>query len=273
MLMKKTTWMLGAMAILGLTFASCSQDPAEGSGVDGKQGVLMLSLNGKTNFVKTRALNESSYNNTDNYTVVVTDKDGRERLNCKGSEVASKMPLTMDIGGYTVKAFYGRETAASRDEFYVEGVKSGTIKADQREDIEVVCTPTCGRIMVNFNEEMATYFSDYTVSFSGTEALGSETLAWLKNDVEPWYVKLNEGGETISFTITTTAKDEYVNSSNKEQVATKTGTFRLSRNKGYKMNINPSYTPSEGGSVSIEITIDESTNDKPVDIEVPVDWI
>ena len=46
-----------------------------------------------------------------------------------------------------------------------------------------------------------------------------------------------------------------------------------SRNKGYKMNINPSYTPSEGGSVSIEITIDESTNDKPVDIEVPVDWI
>lgn len=271
--MKKTTWMLGAMAILGLTFASCSQDPAEGPGVDGKQGVLMLSLNGKTNFVTTRALNEADYNNVDNYTVVVTDKDGIEQLNCKGSELPYKMPLTMSIGSYSVKAFYGNETAASRNEFYVEGTSTGTIKADQRESISVLCTPTCGRIIVNFNTDMATYFSDYTVSFSGTQALGSETLAWLKDDVEPWYVKLNEGGETVSFTITTVTKDEYVNSGNKEQTATKTGTFRLERNKGYKMNINPSYTPSEEGSVGIEITIDESTNDKPVDIEVPVDWI
>lgn len=271
--MKKTTWMLGAVAILGLTFASCSQDPAEGPEVNGKKGMLMLNLNGKTNFVKTRALNEADYNNVDNYTVVVTDKDGREQLNCKGSEVASRMPLTMSIGSYTVKAFYGEEKAASRDIFYVEGIKTGTIKADQKENIEVVCTPTCGRIVVNFNDEMATYFSDYNVSFTGTEALGSESISWLKDDVEPWYVKLNEGEETISFTITTTTKEEYVNSGNKEQVATKTGTFRLSRNKGYKMNINPSYTPSETGSVDIVITIDESTNDKPVDIEVPVDWI
>lgn len=270
--MKKTAWMLGAVAIMGLTFASCSQETADGPGMDGKQGALMLNLNGKTNF-KTRALNESDYNNVDNYTVVVTDKDGREQLNCKGSEVASKMPLLMPIGNYTVKAFYGTEKPASRNEFYVEGVKSGVIMADQKEDIEVVCTPTCGRIIVNFNAEMATYFQDYHVEFSGTEALGEETLAWLKDDIEPWYVKLNPTEETITFTITTVAKDEYVNSSNKEQVATKTGTFRLSRNKGYKMNINPSYTPSDKGSVGIVITIDESTNDKPVDIEVPVDWI
>lgn len=271
--MKKTTWMLGAMAIMGLTFASCSQDSAEGPGVDGKHGVLMLNLNGKTNFVQTRALNESDYNNVDNYTVVVTDKDGREQLNCKGSELPYKMPLTMSLGGYSVKAFYGKESAASRNDFYVEGTKTGTIKADQKESIEVTCTPTCGRIMVNFNTEMATYFSDYNVSFSGTEALGAEKLAWLKDDVEPWYVKLNEDGETISFTITTITKEEYVNGSNKEQTATKTGTFRLERNKGYKMNINPSYTPTDKGSVDITITIDESTNDKPVDIEVPVDWI
>ncbi len=272
--MKKTTWMFGAIAIMGLTFVSCSQDSIEESGKNDKQGVLMLSLDGKTDFVQvTRALNESDYNNVDNYTVVVTDKNGVEQLNCKGSEVAYNMPLKMEIGGYSIKASYGREHAASRSEFYVEGLLTGTIKADQTEEVEIICTPTCGRLIVNFNAEMATYFSDYNVNFTGTEALGSETLSWLKDDVEPWYVKLNEDGETISFTITTATKDEYVNGSNKEQVATKTGTFRLERNKGYKMNINPSYTPSEEGSVDITITIDESTNDKSVDIEVPVDWI
>lgn len=270
---KTTTWMFGAGAFLVLAFASCSQDPVEDSGMNNKQGMLMLNLKGKTNFVQTRAVNESDYNNVDNYTVVVTDKDGNERLNCKGSEVAYKMPLTMAIGGYTIKAFYGTESAASRNEFYVEGVKTGTIKADQKENIEVVCTPTCGRIIVNFSNDMATYFRDYHVSFSGTRALGSETLQWLKDDIEPWYVKLDNGGETVSFTITTVTKDEYVNGGNSDKTATKTGTFRLERNKGYKMSINPAYTPTGGGSVGIEITIDESTNDKPIDIEVPIDWI
>lgn len=265
--------MFGAGAFMVLAFASCSQDSVEDPGISNKQGMLTLNLKGKTNFVQTRAVNESQYNNVASYTVVVTDRNGEEKLNCKGNEINNNMPLTLPIGSYSIKAFYGKESAASRDEFYVEGVKTGTIKADQKENIEVVCTPTCGRIIVNFDKEMGTYFSDYHVSFSGTKALGSETLQWLKDDIEPWYVKLDKGGETVSFTITTVAKDEYVNGGNSDKTATKTGTFRLERNKGYKMSINPAYTPTGGGSVGIEITIDESTNDKPIDIEVPIDWI
>ena len=42
------------------------------------------------------------------------------------------------------------------------------------------------------------------------------------------------------------------------------------------MNVKSVYTPSEQGGetgMNIEITIDESTNDKEHDIEVPVSWI
>jgi hypothetical protein len=92
----------------------------------------------------------------------------------------------------------------------------------------------------------------------------------MKNDSEPWYVKLNEGGERITFTITTTPKDEYIN--NAQQGDTKTGTFTLDRNKGYKMNISANYTPTNLGNLSIKITVDESTNDIPVDIEIPIEW-
>lgn len=272
--MKKTTWMLGAALSLGMMLTSCSQDSDLGNPSESGKGQLLLTLDSKAEFiVDTRAVQESSYGNVDNYTVIVTDKDGAEKLNCKGSEVVSKMPLTLAIGSYEVKAFYGTESAASRDAFYVYGETKGTIKADQRESVSVTCTPTCGRISVNFDASMATYFADYNVSFSGTEALAGSTIAWLKGDTEPWYVKLTEAGENVNFVITVTTKDEYINGGNKEQVTTKSGSFKLSRNKAYKMNISPVYTPTGSGDLSIEVTIDDTTEDKEVDIEVPVTWV
>jgi hypothetical protein len=39
------------------------------------------------------------------------------------------------------------------------------------------------------------------------------------------------------------------------------------------MNISPVYTPTGSGDLSIEVTIDDTTEDKEVDIEVPVTWV
>ena len=261
---------LGLLLMLGVGLCSCSRATDFGSTeAETEQGLLSLTLGTEADFT-TRAVVENDYVNTDNYTVVVTDKDGVEKMNCSGSEVASKMPLIMSVGSYTVKAYYGKEHPASRDEFYVFGETHGTIKADQQEAVEVVCAPTCGRITVNFDKQLATYYSDYKVTFKGTKALGEESIEWKKNDAEPWYVLLDEGGETISFTINTTPKEEFIN--NPQQGNTKTGTFKLERNKAYKMNITANYTPTIFGEVEISITIDDSTNDIPVDIEVPIDW-
>ena len=274
--MKTLKWMTGMVLGTGLLLVSCtSTDEELNQPSETGQGQLTLKLSSGTTFAAeaTRAVDEDKYKNVGNYTVVVLDANNVEKLNCKGYEVASKMPLTMSIGSYTVKAFYGTESAASRNDFYVLGVEQGSIKAEQKENVVVKCTPTCGRIRVNYDSEMATYFDNYEVTFTGTEALGENTISWLKDDTEPWYVQLNENGEKLTFTVTTTAKDAYINGSNKEKVASKTGTFTLNRNKAYKLNIKPNYNPTATGNVEIEITIDESTNDKPVDIEVPIDWL
>lgn len=272
--MKKTLWMLGAAFSMGIVLTSCNQESDFENPSESRQGQLVLTLDSKTDFIlDTRAVQEASYANVDNYTVIVTDKDGNEKLNCKGSEVASKMPLTLTIGSFSVKAFYGTESAASRDAFYVYGEANGTIKAEQKEGVSVTCTPTCGRISVDFDASMATYFADYNVAFSGTEALAGSSIAWLKDDTEPWYVKLNKDGENVSFVITVVTKSDYINGDNKDQVTTKSGTFKLSRNKAYKMKISPVYNPTGTGDLSITVTVDDSTNDKEVDIEVPVTWV
>ena len=153
------------------------------------------------------------------------------------------------------------------------GITEGTIKGAKQEEVAVTCTPTCGRLKVAFDEDMVTYFDNYEVTFTGTEALGTNTISWLKDDTEPWYVKLNKSGEKLTFTVTTTTKDAYLNSDNKDKVSTKDGSFTLSRNHAYKLNIKPNYTPTAMGDIEIDITIDETTNDKPVDIEVPIEWL
>lgn len=269
--MKKMTRKLSAMILVLVAFCSCSQDLPES-----RQGELFLTLDATSHFPNLRAVNESDYKNTDNYTVVVLDANGVEKMNCKGSEVSSKMPLVFPIGqSYTVEAYYGEQyknTAASRDGFYVLGKEVVSIDNGEPKRVNVTCTPTCGRIKVNFNTQMATYFSDYKVDFTGTEKLGSNTISWQMNDTAPWYVWLKEGGETINFTITTTTKEEYIHA-DKEAVAVRTGTFNLERNKAYKINVNVNYTETETGGLGIDITIDESTNDIPVDIEVPFDWV
>lgn len=270
--MNRKDFTTGLALSMLMTLAACSSLD-EGLEQETAQGKLELKLTAGTNFSETRALNEESYRNTANYTVEVLDKDGTSKLNCKGSELASKMPLTLGIGSYTVKASYGTSHAASRDEFYVEGTAVGTIRADGTEEVSVVCTPTCGRVRVTFDSDMSTYFSDYNVTFSGTQALGTGSVAWAKNDTEPWYLELDEAGETLTFTLTTNTRSEYIHSGNQQETNTKTGTFSLDRNKAYNLNVSPTYNPTGDGTVSIEITIDESTNDIEVPIEVPVEWI
>ena len=275
MAMKTCKWMTAMMLCAGFSLSACTSDDGLSSPSETGQGQLMLNLVSGTKFTEdTRAVNEETYRNTSNYTVELSDTKGPLFTPCKYSELGRKMPLELPIGSYKLKAYYGEDVKASRDKFYVVGEKSVTIKASQNEKVDLTCTPTCGRIAVNFNQEMDTYYTDYNVSFTGTEALGSESIQWLKNDTEPWYVKLKEGeaGETISFTLTTTTKEAYLNP-NKEAVGSKTGTFTLKRNCAYKMNVDVNYTPSTEGNLKITITIDESTNDKPVNIEVPITWI
>lgn len=270
--MKKTKSMLGVVLSLVMLFSSCAQTNEVGSG----QGLLNVSLKSGTDLlVGTRAVDEASYNNLGNYTVQVTDANGLTKLQCPGDELSANMPLTLLIGGYTVKAYTGEEykdVAYSRDGFYVEGETAVNILGDDRQNVSVTCTPTFGRVSVNFDtQKMSTYYQDYNVTFSGTDAMGSDVITWAKDDTEPWYVRLNPTEETINFTITTTIKKEYVEGNGTSQ--RKSGTFKLSRNKAYKLNISPVYTPTDQGKLDINIAIDDSTNDSEYDTEVDIDWI
>lgn len=276
---KQLIFCMGLSAIA--LFASCSEhdfDTKPSDNLDKSEtGKIVLNLNADASFdEETRALNEADYRNTRNYTVQLLQ--GTNVLQTwQGPQ--SDLEFERTIGSnnsYTIKAFYGSEESASRNTFRVEGSTSFILNPDEEKVVNVNCTPTCGKILVNYDAEMDKYYDDYSTEFSGTEALGSQKLPWSKTDKEPWYVKLKESGEEISYAISLKVKEEYVHvdkNGNTSTTATASGKFTLKRNEAYKLTVKPHYTSNEYGTFTLTITVDETTNDRVVSIEVPVEWI
>lgn len=273
--MKKTMlcMMLGA-TVLATSCLSEDQDFAPVQEQGSEKGQLVLTLSADANFSQqTRALNEADYLNTDNYTVELWNVD-KDKLvyTCQANDFEAKV-LDTDVT-YEVRAYYGTEYAKSRNDFRMEGSKTFRFTEDgaSPQSVNVECSPTCGKITANFDESMGNYFNSYKVNFGGTAQLGTDVCEWKQTDTEPWYVAIAKGsaGETITYTISLTAKPDYVDGSENGVV---TGSFTLKRNTAHTLNIKPTYTPNVQGSLSVIVTIDDTTNDKPVDIVVPVTWI
>lgn len=277
--MKKNTIFMCLSLGLAAMLTSCSFDnkfEAEELGETGQTGKLTLDVASGVEFATgTRAVDESTYQNTDNYTVNITDDKGNSKFSGTFATLKTRLPLELDLGSYNISAEYGTEYPASRDAFKVVGTNTFTIQAAKTVETSVECTPTAGKVLVEFDPSMAKYCDLYDVDFSGTAALGNNVAHWAKDDTAPYYLAISEAGETVNYTIHLTAKADYAGMNGEEKVtnATASGSFSLQRNKAKKLTVKPNYTPTTDGGLTIEVSIDDSTNDKPITIEVPVTWI
>lgn len=276
---KELTMLFLAAGATGL-FTSCISEEQDLTTVvtPEAKGKVSINLQANSDFtLLTRGLSENNYKNTANYTVQIVNATTQAVVfTCKGSDLVNSFPKTLNIGSYRVDAFYGNEHAASRDEFRVEGSSVFTVKGDEEKAVSVNCTPTCGKLSVVFDSNMSKYFENYSVTYGGTKKLAGSTITWAKNDTEPWYIALDEAGETVEYTISLTTKEEFLHKvGDKEPQANGEvkGTIKLQRNRAHKLTVKPNYTPTTDGGMSLTISIDDSTNDHVITWEVPVTWI
>lgn len=262
--MKKYVKFLLGLLVAGWWSASCSSDHDDiPSGVSGKGGVR-IGLSTETGF-SSRAVDESEYKNLDIYTVQIL-KDDVPLADYKTTtykDLANKV-LLLNGGSYTVKAFYGEDKAVSTTSMYVEGGTDFIVKNDTAE-VSFACKPVCAKVIVDFDTElMDKYFSDYYVVFK-SKAMGETAYTWDKSHKAdtPVYMKV-EKEEAVSAIIYLTAKDGV------KAEATISKSYTLSPLQVKTITIAPALSE---GSIGIEITIDEGTNDKYVDITVPSEWV
>lgn len=257
---KSNVLFAGCLCALGALAASCSSD----NDVQALNASIRLSVQTDTGFSSSRAaLDESEYSKGTNYALTIL-KDGKAYL----SYDAGKVPSTLNVeaGTYVVRAFYGEDKAASTSSMYVTGETSVTVAGTETEAIPVtvLCKPVCAKATVKFGTDMDTYFKDYSVVFH-TAALDADgtTFVWTKTNSDPVYLKVGEA-EQVRVSFNLTKKDD--------TTATITDkTYTLSPNTALTLNVTP-VVSDDSGTLGLTITIDESTNDHPINIVVPYDW-
>ena len=200
--MKNYVMMLCAVLAMGAVVASCSSDEEAVQGAAEGKGLVKLSLNVGADF-QSRAITESDYTNLANYTVQIL-KEGKVVEGCEwtGTTIPQEL-IELDNGSYTVLAFTGEDykgKGATTEGMYVEGTAGFSVNSDQAATAEVNCTPQCARVTVNFDPEMATYFQDYYVLFTGTKALNKTQYPWAKENTDPVYMAV-DGTEELTATI------------------------------------------------------------------------
>lgn len=258
--MKKHFYLLKTClcALAAGVLAGCSAEDEGPQLAEGK-GAVKLSLNADTGFeTMTKAVDESSYRNTDLYTVQIL-KDDAIVESYTGATLPEEL-IELTNGSYIVKAFYGIDNAASLNTMYVEGSKSFDINSNQVSNVEVSCAPVCAKVNLKF-EGMDEYFTDWETHFK-TVALGEETFIYEKDYTDPLYLKVNKD-ETVSVSFRLTNSEKKVSTIDK--------TYTMNPNEALNLTIKPA--PATSGDLGISISIDGSTNDEQIDIVIPSDWI
>lgn len=245
------------IVLAGMMFGSCSSS----EDVKTYSGAGNITLGVKTNAVFTRAVSMGEYEDVSNYTVQVLDDAGSTVKEFLYKDKPSEIKLKN--GTYTLKAFYGEQATASRDVFYVEGTKPFVVDADEQE-VTVDCYPMCAKVVADFSQDMADFFTDYSVVYE-TEALKAEgtTAVWNKDDADPWFLKVNAGGETVKATVNVTRKSD-------NKSASVVREYSMAPGKMWTLHVSPN---QNDGSLGIVIEVDESTDDQQIDIVVPSEWI
>ena len=254
--------LLGLSLAFGGLLTSCVME--EETLTKSGEATVRIELNADAAFGPgTKAVNESDYTNINNYQVEVRKNDRNGDLVMSGLFSELKNEFKLERGNYFLKAYKGVEHPASRNEFYAADSTSFSILTADTQTIDLTCVPSCAKCQVVFDDNMGEYFSDYYITYS-TVALGNSTVKWAKGDSEPWYLKVNKN-ETVKATIHLTRKSDG---------KTNTGewSYALSPNQGWTLKVRANNNVSEG-NLGITITIDEGTNDIPINIEVPSDWI
>lgn len=257
--MTKLRQFLGGLicALCGWMLTACSSEEDSLQIPEGK-GYVKLNLTTNTGF-QTKAMDESYYTKEENYTVQILDDEGSIVKNWKYTEIPEGL-IELENGSYVLKAFCGEDKNASTTSMYVEGTSDFDINGDQKE-VSVTCAPVCARVTI-VGEGMDEQFSDW-YAMIGTKALVSDKYKYSKEDNDPVYLKV-EKGESISVDFTFTPK-----SGSKNTTVSKT--YTVNPNEALKITLKPA--ASENGNLGITITIDGSTNDETINIEIPADWV
>ncbi|HIZ86130.1 MAG TPA: PCMD domain-containing protein [Candidatus Coprenecus stercoravium] len=251
----------GAIALMAMLMAvSCSRkdDFRPGTGED---GFLSLSLSCDYGVVEVKAPEAEPV-----FRIIVSDAGSGEVVETVDDHrTLEDSPLSLKEGRYTVEAVSGEEAEAAFGTPIYKGTQTVDVTAGENTQAEIVCTLANVKVTVTVSENVRLNFSGYDVTVSngnegGSLVFAGETLA------SEGYFKCT-GVLDWSIALVNTDGQEYSQSGQLKNVQPR---------DYYNLNFDISTGTSEGGGLTVEVTVDGTLNDKEyvVDIiEIPVQYV
>lgn len=228
-------------------------------------GMLSLQLTASGNVINTttRTEGDSSGNEGDNtedddlapnvgdFTIALMDGNVVKTSWDKFSEYPKYAVLP--VGTYTLKAYYGSSDKEGFESPYYEGTQEITIEDDVTVEANITCYLTNVKVSVEYTDAFKKYFSDYSTT---VQSAGGSPVVFSKNEVRAAYVK--PGVITV-----------YANVEKQNGQSAKLNILDIDAAKArefYRLKLD-----IDAGSATLKISFDDTTVEKPIEINVSDD--
>lgn len=228
-------------------------------------GMLSLQLTASGNVINTttRTEGDSSGNEGDNtedddlapnvedFTIALMDGNVVKTSWDKFSEYPKYAVLP--VGTYTLKAYYGSSDKEGFESPYYEGTQEITIEDDATAEANITCYLTNVKVSVEYTDAFKKYFSDYSTT---VQSAGGSPVVFSKDEVRAAYVK--PGVITV-----------YANVEKQNGQSAKLNILDIDEAKArefYRLKLD-----IDAGSSILKISFDDTTVEKPIEINVSDD--
>lgn len=239
-------------------FSACESEQKRSNSATGKLAIQLAASSDVINTTtRTEDSGENEGENTEeddlvpdvgDFTIALMDGNVVKTSWDKFSEYPKYAVLP--VGAYVLKAYYGNSDEEGFESPYYEGTHEITVEDDATVDAYITCYLTNVKVSVEYTDAFKKYFSDYSTT---VQSVGGKSINFAKDEVRAAYVK--PGDLTI-----------YANVKKQNGQSAKLNILDIEDAKSrefYRFKLDV-----DAGSSTLKISFDNTTVDKPVEINI-----
>ena len=261
---KKMIFLVWSVLVLSILIFSCDSDKV---GAFEHPGLLQFGLSADTTGIQgnqeiTKAVlpDLEPFLNTDLYQIEILQ--GEEETVVSSFEHYEDMPdqVELERGNYKIRASMGELKPAAFEAPRFEGVSDFIIKENMTTKLDVTCSLANARVTVAYTDSFKVVYPTYTLSIKTSHT--TEPLEFVQDEVRPGWFQVDAGGEDLKGILTGKPDTGEV-----KQDSVNSPSVKPKDNVRLTFNSTPNTRPDQG--LTVKITINDETEEKPVYIYIP----
>lgn len=261
---RKIVFLVWSVLVLSIVTNSCNSDQV---GAFEHPGVLQLGLSADTAGIPgdqeiTKAVlpDLEAFLNTDLYQIEILQ--GEEETVVSSFDHYKDMPdlVELERGNYRIRASMGEQKPAAFEAPRFEGVSDFIIKENMTTKLNITCSLANARVAVAYTDSFKVVYPTYSLAVTTSHT--TEPFEFVQDETRPGWFQVNADGEDLKGILTVKPDTGEV-----KQYAVTIPSVKPKDNVKLTFNSTPNTRPDQG--LTVKITINDETEEKPVYMYIP----